>query len=363
MCRPPRAARTSAAFLTLLLAACGGGESPPRAVPPPSDLASIVLAVEAVPVVRELNGVVEAINEATVSAQTSGRVGEVLFDVNDVVPAGAVILRLRGKEQRAELDQAEAALAGARARQAEAQERFTRIEGMYARRVVPKATLDEALAGRDDANAQVAAARAAVDRAREGVSYTEVTAPYGGVVTRRHVEVGESVSPGTPLMSGLSLEDLRVAVDVPQSMVEAVRARGEAFVVIDSYRVRAATVTVFPVADPVTGTFHTRLDLPLGTQGVRPGMHVKAEFVVGEADRMLIPADALVERGEVVAVYVQDDTGQPRLRQIRIGRTQSDGRIEVLSGLVDGERLVLEPAAALAHLRVGRDPNETGSKR
>ena len=131
---------------------------------------TIVAQRAEMPIVRTLNGVVEAVNEATVSAQTSGRVGEILYDVDDVVPAGAVIVRLRGKEQRADLDRAEAALDEAIARDAEARARYERFSGMYERQVVPKATLDEALAGRDSARAQVAAARAAVERAREGVS-------------------------------------------------------------------------------------------------------------------------------------------------------------------------------------------------
>ena len=76
---------------------------------------------------------------------------------------------------------------------------------MYERKVVPKATLDEATANRDAAVARLSAARAALESAKEGVAYTEVRAPYAGVVTKRLVQVGETVSPGTPLMSGLSL--------------------------------------------------------------------------------------------------------------------------------------------------------------
>jgi RND family efflux transporter MFP subunit len=338
-------------LIAVVFAAACGGELPSTGSPPPASLATETLALASVADVRTLNGVVEAVNEATVSAQTTGRVAEIFFDVNDVVPADAVILRLRAKEPRAELDQAEAALAAAVARQAEARDRFTRIDDLYARRVVPKQALHEANATRDSANAAVASARAAVERAREGVSYTEIRAPYGGVVTRRHVEVGETVSAGTPLMSGLSLDDLRVAVDVPQSLADVIRARGEAYVGIGDARVPAESITVFPVADPGSNTFHTRVDLPPGTTGVRPGMVVKVEFVVGTQERLLVPRTALVERGEVVAVYVLDAAEQPRLRQVRIGGPRPDGRVEVLSGLEHGERLVLDPSAALAHVR------------
>ncbi len=241
--------RVNRALLFALATLAGTAIASPDSRDPAPPVDTVTVQRAEVPVVRTLNGVVEAVNEATVSAQTSGRVGEILYDVNDVVPAGAVIVRLRGKEQRADLDRAEAALEEAIARDAEARARYERFSDMYERRVVPKATFEEALAARDSARAQVAAARAAVERAREGVSYTEVRAPYGGVVTKRFVTVGESVSPGTPLMSGLSLDDLRVVVDVPQSLADAVRARQSAWVDVDGTQVPAETVTVFPVAE------------------------------------------------------------------------------------------------------------------
>ena len=92
------------------------------------------------------------------------------------------------------------------------------------RRVVPVSTCNRKhIELSDAAVAHLAAARAALQSAQEGVAYTEIRAPYAGVVTRRNVEVGETVGPGTPLMSGLSLQYLRVAVEVPQSLVDQVR--------------------------------------------------------------------------------------------------------------------------------------------
>jgi len=325
--------------------------------PPKSAFETVTVQRADVPVVRTLNGVVEAVNEATVSAQTSGRVGEILYDVDDVVPAGAVIIRLRGKEQRADLDRAEATLQEAIARDAEARARYERFSDMYERRVVPKATLDEALAARDSARAQVAAARAAVDRAREGVSYTEVRAPYGGIVTKRFVTVGESVSPGTPLMSGVSLDDLRVVVDVPQSLADAVRARQSAWIDVDGKQVPAQSVTVFPVAEPLSNTFRARVLLPKGTTAVRPGMFVKAVFATGTSAQLLVPETAVVERGELIAVYVVDAGNTPMLRQVKLGHRLPDGRVEILAGVDEGERLIREPAAALAQLRAATRPD------
>lgn len=296
-----------------------------------------------------LDGRIEAVNQGTVAAQTAGRVTEILYDVNDFVPAGAVIVRLRATEQRAGLLQAQAALRAAVARDTEARQNYERVSLMFERKLVARAALDEASANRDAAQAQLAAARAALQSAQEGVSYTEVRAPYAGVVTRRNVEVGETVSPGTPLVSGLSLRYLRVAVDVPQSSVEQVRRIRKAAVYVGGRRIEATRLTVFPEASTSSNTFRARLELPENAADLYPGMFVKVGFVVGETDRLLVPLSAVVERGEVTAVYVIDAEERVSLRQIRPGH-RFGGHVEVLSGVAAGERIATDPIAAMQRL-------------
>ena len=222
--------RVACALAALAALAACGGKRPPAGGPPLLALAAVTVQPERTPLERPVDGVIEAVNQATVSAQTSGRVVAILYDVNDFVPAGAVIIRLRGTEQRAGLQQAEAILTEARARNAESQSNFQRIADMYQRKLVSKAQYEQALASRDAAAARLAAAEAGMTGARERVGYTEITAPYAGVVTKRLVEVGELVTPGRLLMAGLSLRDLRVSLNVPQSVVAQVRQIGKAAV-------------------------------------------------------------------------------------------------------------------------------------
>ena len=257
---------------------------------------------------------------------------------------------MRATEQRAGLLQAEAALREATAREAEAQTRYQRMADMYDRKVVPKATLDEVAANREAAVARLAAARAALQSAREGVAYTEVRAPYAGVVTKRLVQVGETVSPGTPLMSGISLQYLRVTVDIPQSIVEQVRRIKKGAVYVEGRRIEASRVTVFPEAAAPSSTFRARLELPENATDLYPGMFVKVGFVTGEVDRMLVPARSLVERSEVTAVYVIGAGGRTTMRQVRVG-DRFDDRVEILSGLAAGERVALDPLAAMKELQ------------
>ncbi|HET9106932.1 MAG TPA: efflux RND transporter periplasmic adaptor subunit [Steroidobacteraceae bacterium] len=343
----------------LLIAACGSKPAPqaPAAAPGPPLKTTVVEPVRAAAEWR-LDGTVEAIDHATVAAQIAGRVAAVYFDVGSHVPAGAVIVRLRATEQHAALLQAKAALRAASARAAEAETRYRRIRDMFDRQVLPKADLDRATAERDAAAAQLSAARATVASAQEGVDYTEVRAPYAGVVTQRLVQVGETVAPGTPLMSGVSLQHLRVAVNIPQSVVDAVRRNMQASIYVDGQRIEATRVTVFPVATTPSNTFRAWLDLPENIRGVDPGMLVRVGLVVGRRERLLVPASAIVRRSAVTAVYLVEQGGWTSLQQIRLGEPYGD-EFEVLSGLRPGDRVALDPLAAMR--RLGPIATDTGA--
>ena len=354
--RAPDSMRLPLGAAVLAVALLGCEKRSPAPPPAAAPLTTLTVEARRAPLERLLDGRIEAVNQGTVGAQTSGRVTEILYDVNDFVPAGAVIVRLRATEQRAGLAQAEAALREATARDTEARQRHERMQGLYADHVVPKAAFDQAVADRDAAQAQLAAARAALERAREGVAYTEVRAPYAGVVTRRDVEIGETVSPGTPLMSGLSLRYLRVAVDVPQSALEEVRRIRKAAVYVGNRRIEASKLTVFPEASTNTNTFRARLELPENAADLYPGMFVKVAFVVGESERLLVPGTALVERGEITAVYVVDAQQRASLRQVRLGHRFED-QVEVLSGLRAGERIAADPVAAMKRLAPAGAPD------
>ena len=304
----------------------------------------VELKYEFAPRERVWDGRIEAVNQATVSAQTSGRIAELPFDVNDFVDAGAVIMRFTDTEQRAALSRANAALEEAQARLQQAEQEFTRVSSMFENATVSKSRFDQAKADRDAAQARLNAARSGVATAKEQLEYTVVRAPYAGIVSRRHVELGELVGPGQPLISGLSLQSLRVNVDVPQGMFHAVRTIGKAFVYVGNDRIEAESLTFFPVADAAANTFRVRVNLPDGAATLYPGMFVKVGFVVGETHRLLVPVAAIVRRSELSAVYVVRDE-DVALRQVRLGRTYGDV-VEVLAGLGEGDKVALDPVAA-----------------
>ena len=302
---------------------------------------------------RVLDGRVEAVNQATVSAQTSGRIAELPFDVNDYVEAGDVLMRFTDTEQKAALARAEAALQEANARLAEANQEFDRFSKMIENNSVSQSRFDQSRANRDAAQARLNAARSGVETAKQQLEYTVIRAPYAGIVSKRHVELGELVSPGQPVISGLSLESLRVNVDVPQSMFHSVRTIGKAVVYVDDERIAAESMTFFPVADSAANTFRVRVNLPDGAATLYPGIFIKVGFVVGETQRLLVPREAVVRRSELSGIYVADGD-DIALRQVRLGRKVGDS-IEILAGLGGGELVATDPVAAGIYLKERTD--------
>jgi RND family efflux transporter MFP subunit len=309
-----------------------------------------IAQVETVSREFRLDGVVEAVNQTTVSAQTQGTVQSVLVDVDDFVEKGAMIVRLNDKAQQAEYKKASAGVKEAESHLRNAEDAYKRTSEVYEKKAVSKSKLDEAKNQLDAARARLESAKASLETAEERLSYTRVTAPYSGFVTRRNVEVGESVQPGAALMTGVSLEQLRVNVDVPQSLISKIRQYGQAFVYVDTADgERAVTVekiTVFPIADHASNTFKVRLDLPDGTEGLFPGMYVKTSLVTGEKQELVVPDACVVRRSEVTAVYVLSESGEIHFRHVRLGNRVAGNKQVVLSGLEDGETVALDPIKA-----------------
>ena len=293
-------------------------------------------------------GVVEAVHQSTVSAQISGRVKQVLFDAGDTVKKGQIIVRIDEREAAQAVAGSQAQVVQAQAAMQNAKTNYERAKQLYAQKFISQAGLDKALAEYKIALAQAAASQAGAGQSELVKGYTAVVAPYGGVVAARHVEVGEMVTPGKPLMTGFDPSQMRVVVNIPQYKLADLGVHPEATVEMPALKrwVKAASITVQPIADARTHTTQVRVYLPANEAGVYPGMFVRAHFVVGKANKLLVPTSAVVRRSEVVGVYVVGDKGAISLRQVRLGEETGQGEVEVLSGLNPGEKVAQDAIKA-----------------
>lgn len=299
------------------------------------------------PLEYQLDGVVEAAQKSTLSAQVSGRIEVINFDVDDTVNVGDVILRIRDNEYQARLQKALATLAEAKAGLNDAKLEYERASGMVKKKLISQSSFDKIKANRQTAEARVAASEASIAEAQEQLNNTVIRAPYSGVVVERHIELGETTHIGQKIMTGFSLQNLRVSVYVPQSLINAVRSHRSARVILldGQSTIETESLTIFPYADSENHAFQVRANLKLYDQALYPGMLVKVAFIIDNTQRLMIPRSALVNRSEVAGVYVIDEQQKLAFRQVRPGHSFDD-KIEILSGLEVGEKIALQPVLA-----------------
>lgn len=319
--------------LLVLLGILAGGHALADALP------VRVVQAQTVSIGLPADATVEAISQATVAAQVSGRVIDVRVDAGQVVKKGDLLMRIDAREA------AEAAQA-AQSQFAVAQAQFERSKQLRQQNFISQSGLDKARADFD-------AAKAAAAQAGVGLGHATVTSPIAGVVARRLTEAGEMASPGKPLLTIYDPAGLRVTASIPQYQLREMRGVKMARVEFPELgkTVDATSVQLLPTADAGTHVSQVRANLP-AVDGVIPGMFARITFVTGKAEKMTVPATAVVRRGEVTAVYVETDKGVS-LRQIRLGERYGS-EVEVLAGLAGGERLVLDPVKATIQLKSGR---------
>ncbi|KAA3645566.1 MAG: efflux RND transporter periplasmic adaptor subunit [Proteobacteria bacterium] len=305
-----------------------------------SDNAWYEVELSKAPVIRTFQGQVEAIQQATVSAQTNGRVSEIHADVDDYLSAGTVIIEFTNKEQKQAVERARANLEAAKATEKQALASFKRAQSIFERKLISQSEYDQAESQKNTAVAAVKTQQAALETALTQLEYTLIKAPFDGIVTARHIEPGETVNIGMPLMSGLSLDHLRVITHIPESIANNISNNAD-IEFPDGTIVKSSDLTLFPYADPISKTFELRLNLPAKTAGLFPGMSLKIYFKVGEKSAIMIPSNAIVHRGELTMVYVK--FGDKRVpRQIKTGQ-QNNNMTEVISGLKPGDIITTNP--------------------
>jgi multidrug efflux pump subunit AcrA (membrane-fusion protein) len=171
-------------------------------------------------------------------------------------------------------------------------------------------------------------------------------APFGGVIVKKFVEVGDTVQPGQPLLNYADVEYLQVEVDVPARLRPGLREgmMVKAQLDVGNRQIPVRVAQVFPMADPQRHTVKVKFDLPQGVS--EPGMYAKVllpDFGAPARTNPVIPGSAIRYNGSLPGVYVLNERGEPQLRLIRVGEEVSGGFVTVLSGLTPGERIVANP--------------------
>lgn len=293
------------------------------------------------------DGVVEAVRQSVLSAQTAGRIVERPVEAGAVVKRGSLLVRIDDREAAQAESAKRAEQAAAEAQLANAQAELERTKQLFQKSLVGQAALDRAETAQRAALAQVRALSASTDVSTTQRSFTRVLAPYDGLVSAVQVQVGDMAVPGKPLLTVYDPSAMRIIASLPVAQLSQWQREQTVTVALaqQTLTLTTAAITVLPVTDPNAQQVQVRLDLPQTPAGLMPGMFAKVNFPIGSRPQLRVPQSAVVQRGELSAVYVLNAQSQYRLRQIRLGARSGD-YVEVVAGLSDGEQIALDPVAA-----------------
>jgi len=298
-----------------------------------------------------LPGSLQGAQQSPIAARATGYLKRWTKDIGAEVTKGELLAEIESPEIDQQLSQAVAARQQTAASLALAQSTAERWEALRKRDVVSQQELDEKRSGAAQANANVAAADANVQRLRQLQSFTRVTAPFSGVITRRNVDVGDLIdSSGKVLFVLTQVDPLRIYVNVPQSYAQLVRPGQKVVVTQSELRGKTFTGEVVRTAasiDAATRTMQIEIALANRDRALLPGAYVQVALPLAATPTLVVPTNVLLFRGEGTRVALVDAAGKVELRTVTLGRNLGES-IEVLSGIDGRDRLIVNPSDSLA---------------
>ena len=319
--------------LGLLLTGCGHKkESAAVAQLPVASVKIVVVGKKSRTATEEVMGTVRAKLRASIQAKVTGKIERMMATPGQAVKAGELLAELDAREIQARLDQALAL-------RQQAESDLRRFTALLEAKSLTQVEFDSA-----QARARVAIAT--VTETETMLGYTKVVAPFAGVITRKHADVGDLATPGKPLLDMEDSTALRLEADVPEAVVGKLTLGDKLPVRISALEQELEGIVseIAPAADSGSRTFLVKLDLPT-LPGLRGGQFGRVAMPVGETSALRVPVAAVTQRGQMEMVFIVSD-GKAQLRLVKTGK-RIGNEVELVSGVEAGEKVVTDGAAGL----------------
>ncbi len=287
----------------------------------------------------ENEGHVQATYHAKISAQTTGIVTYVTYDVGDTFPKGATLLKISSVRQFANVEEARLELENAELDANEKETKYIRLQKLDAKHLAKDEDMTAARTAYNVARKTVSLKKEKLSRLNELYSYTKIVAPFSGVIKKRYVHRAEKVSLGSEIFDIYNTDYLRILVTVPESLIQKVKKEHELFIIANQkeYTIDFKNVTVYPSSENYAYTLRIKIPKSIVNE-FHDGNFVGVRFKVGEIKNICINTKYIHQEYEVPVVYVKHNDTIYR-QFVRLGNAKGSS-IEITSGIKDGDILV-----------------------
>lgn len=393
-----------AIFTSLLVISCSQKPEPKQPAPILSGVKIETLRIAAVDDAYEAVGTVRAKNSSVVAAKVMGNIVALHVREGDTVKAGQTLIEIDNRDAGINLQKAQAGMrevqdsleeversiraaesarTAARANETLARTTLKRYEMLFERRSVSPQEFDEVrtrhevaaaeseradrllqatVARQKQMRARIDQAKADIANARVSVGYSRIASPINGVVVSRQADVGYMTMPGMPLLTIENSSRYQLDASVEESQLGKIRLQDQVHVTLealDNKEVLGTVEEIVPASDPATRSYIVKIALlNVDNTQLRSGLYGKARFIIGQRNILAIPQRAVTQQGQLAGVFVVDQSGVARLRLVKTGQVVGD-RVEVLSGLNEGEEIISEGMTELRDgVRVREAPKD-----
>lgn len=334
-------------MITALWASCGGSNTDTSRLPTSPNVTVHSITASEIPQDFIYTGNIEGDRRVSLSTKIMGQVISMPFDEGSLVIAGQTVIRIKSDDISAKRGQVKAHLAEAQAALKNVEINYQRINSLYETNSATKKEMDDIEMAYRMANARVSSVEEMEKEVIDIMEYGDIVTPIQGYVVKKMAQEGDMALPGMPLLIIEDMTTLKINTQVPETEVHLFKKGDRVKVHIDALPETELAGTVDqinPGGNPASRQFEVKVTLDgisnAHRLAIKSGMYARVILEKGFTKSVLIPENILIRRGQLEGVFVISDNNTAMLRWIRTGNQNGD-RIEILSGLQDGEKVVI----------------------
>lgn len=289
------------------------------------------------------SGKVMSNHAVNISTKLMGRIEYLPVEEGEQIREGQPLVRISNDELLAKKSSVEANLSEAKAQLQKVQKDYERITNLFDKGSATEKEKDDISYALEASKAKVNALKSSIAEVNDLLTYASINAPFNGFVTKKFMETGDLANPGMPIMTIESLSDFKVITKIPESELSLVHQNDEVNVYIQSLDKNVKGIITQINPSSLSGNLQFEATIKLkekAESSIKSGMYAEVQISKDTEEKLLLPKDAIMKKGQLSGVYTVNNQNKTTLRWLRLGK-EYDGKVEVLSGLIEGESYIM----------------------